>query len=432
MMQTEDIRIGPKGLGGFLTVPEKARGLIIFAHGSGSSRHSPRNAHAARSFEQLGFATLLFDLLTEDEARDRRNVFDIALLAKRVVLAVDWTRQQTSLQNLPVGVFGASTGGGAALAAAAASPHIRAVVSRGGRPDLAGSALPHVHVPSLLIVGGNDREVLALNEAAAARMTCEHRISVVPDAGHLFEEPGTLDKVLALSGAWFSKHLAPAVRETIPLPMADREEAGMLLARALLAHDFEAPVIYALPRGGVPVARPIADALNAPLDILMVRKIGVPWQPEVAAASVVDGEGAEIVTNDPVMRATGLDAGKIADLAKPELEEIERRRSLYLPGREPVRAEGRTAILVDDGIATGTSMKAAILAVRKRRPARIVVAVPVAAPDTLHAIGAMVDDAIVLAAPDRFGAVGSYYRDFHQLSDGEVIQLLQQPPAGEE
>jgi hypothetical protein len=120
----------------------------------------------------------------------------------------------------------------------------------------------------------------------------------------------------------------------------------------------------------VPVARPIADALNAPLDILMVRKIGVPWQPEVAAASVVDGEGAEIVTNDPVMRATGLDAGKIADLAKAELEEIERRRSLYLPGKEPVRAEGRTAILVDDGIATGTSMKAAILAVRKRRPAR--------------------------------------------------------------
>ncbi|WP_272990095.1 dienelactone hydrolase family protein, partial [Hyphomonas adhaerens] len=220
MMQTEDIRIGPEGLGGFLTVPDKARGLIIFAHGSGSSRHSPRNAYAARSFEQLGFATLLFDLLTEGEAGDRRNVFDIALLAKRVVLAVDWARQQTRLQNLPIGVFGASTGGGAALAAAAASPHIGAVVSRGGRPDLAGDALPHVRAPSFLIVGGNDREVLALNEAAAARMTCEHRISVVPNASHLFEEPGTLDKVLALSGAWFSKHLAPAGRETIPLPMA--------------------------------------------------------------------------------------------------------------------------------------------------------------------------------------------------------------------
>ncbi|MBB39775.1 MAG: phosphoribosyltransferase [Hyphomonas sp.] len=214
--------------------------------------------------------------------------------------------------------------------------------------------------------------------------------------------------------------------------MADRAEAGMLLARALSAHEFKAPVIYALPRGGVPVARPIADALNAPLDILMVRKIGVPWQPEVAAASIVDGEGAEIVTNDPVMRATGLDAGKIADLAKPELEEIERRRKLYLPGKKPVRAEGRTAILVDDGIATGTSMKAAILAVSKRRPAKIVVAVPVAAPDTLHAIGKMVDDTVVLAAPDRFGAVGSYYRDFHQLSDDEVIQLLQQPLLGEE
>ena len=432
MMQTENIRIGPKGLGGFLTVPDEARGLIIFAHGSGSSRHSSRNAYAARSFEQLGFATLLFDLLTEEEAGDRRNVFNIALLANRVVLAVDWARQQTHLKGLPVGVFGASTGGGAALAAAATSPHIRAIVSRGGRPDLAGDALPHVRAPSLLVVGGNDRDVLALNEAAAARMVCEHRISIVPDAGHLFEEPGTLDKVLALSGSWFLKYLAPAMPETIPLPLVDREEAGVFLARALAGHNFKAPVIYALPRGGVPVARPIANALKAPLDILMVRKIGVPWQPEVAAASVVDGESAEIVTNDPVMRATGLDAKKIADLAKPELKEIERRRRLYLPGKIPVRAEGRTAILVDDGIATGTSMKAAILAIRKRQPAKIVVAVPVAAPVALHAIGAMVDDTVVLAAPSRFEAVGKYYQEFHQLSDEEVIELLRQQPHGEE
>jgi len=430
-MQTKDIRIGPEGLGGFLTVPDKARGLIIFAHGSGSSRHSPRNAYAARSFEQLGFATLLFDLLTEEEAGDRRNVFDIPLLARRVVLAVDWAHQLAQLKHLPVGVFGASTGGGAALAAAAASPGIRAVVSRGGRPDLAGDALAHVRVPTLLVVGGNDREVLALNEAAAERLACEHRISVVPGAGHLFEEAGTLDKVLALSGAWFLKHLVSASADTVPLPLADREEAGIYLARALAAHEFKAPVVYALPRGGVPIARPIAEALNAPLDILMVRKIGIPWQPEVALASVVDGEGSEIVTNDPVMRSIGFDAGKIADLARPELEEIERRRRLYLPGRVPVRAEGRTAILVDDGIATGASMKAAILAVRKRQPAAIVVAVPVAAPDTLRAIGKMVDDMVVLAAPERFGAVGSYYRDFHQLSDEEVIRLLERPLKGE-
>ena len=422
MIPTEDVRIGREQLGGLLTVPDEARGLIIFAHGSGSSRHSPRNAHAARSFEQLGFATLLFDLLTEHEAGDRRNVFDIPLLAKRVVLAVDWALSQTRLKDLPIGLFGASTGGGAALVAAAASPYVRAVVSRGGRPDLAGEALPHVRAPSLLVVGGDDREVLALNEAAAERMTCEHRIAVIPNAGHLFEEPGTLDQVLAVSGAWFLKHLPMA--ETVPLPLADREAAGRYLARALSGRKFNNPVIYALPRGGVPVALPVAEALKAPLDILMVRKIGVPSQPELAAASVVDGEQPEIVLNEYVMRATGLDAEQINALAKPELDEIERRRAIYLSGRAPIRVEGRTAILVDDGIATGTSMKAAIRAVRKRNPAEIILAVPVAPPDTLRELGDMVDDTVALAAPMHFGAVGRFYKDFHQLSDEEVVDLL--------
>ena len=162
MPETEEIRIGDLGLSGLLTVPDEARGLIVFAHGSGSSRHSPRNAHAARSFERLGFATLLFDLLTDDEARDRRNVFDIPLLAGRVGLAIDWTRTQPRLNALPIGLFGASTGGGAALAAAAASPIVKAVVSRGGRPDLAGEALPHVTAPTLLVVGGNDRPAACL------------------------------------------------------------------------------------------------------------------------------------------------------------------------------------------------------------------------------------------------------------------------------
>ena len=422
MAETHNVRIGRQELDGFLTIPERARGLVIFVHGSGSGRHSPRNTYAARALEQMGFATLLFDLLTEQEAGDRRNVFDIPLLARRVGMAVDWVREQPHLKGLPIGLFGASTGGGAALVAAVSSPHVRAVVSRGGRPDLAGDALAHVRAPTLLIVGGNDREVLSLNETAAGQMHCELRIAVVPDAGHLFEEPGTLDQVLALSGSWFMKHLTPA--GTVDLPLADREAAGHFLARALEGHAFVDPVVYALPRGGVPVARPIADALKAPLDILMVRKIGVPWHPELAAASVVDGERADIVTNDPVMTSARLSEEKIRELAKPELAEIERRRHVYLPGRPPVHADGRTAILVDDGIATGTSMKAAILAIRRRKPAEIIMAVPVAAPDALKLLADLVDEAVILAAPDRFEAVGHFYRDFHQLTDEEVIELL--------
>ena len=422
MPETEEIRIGDLGLAGLLTVPDEARGLIVFAHGSGSSRHSPRNAHAARSFERLGFATLLFDLLTDDEARDRRNVFDIPLLAGRVGLAIDWTRTQPRLNALPIGLFGASTGGGAALAAAAASPIVKAVVSRGGRPDLAGEALPHVTAPTLLVVGGNDRDVLKLNEEASSRMSCERRLIVIPDAGHLFEEPGTLDHVLAVTGAWFLKHLSPS--ETVSLPFTGREQAGLLLARVLTGRTFTNPVVYALPRGGVPVAKPVADALRAPLDLLMVRKIGVPSQPELAAASVVDGEQFDIVTNEGVMRATGMDERQIGQIAAVELKEIERRRRIYLPGSKPIHAEGRSAILVDDGIATGASMRAAILAVRRRKPAEIIVAVPVAGQDTVRSLGALVDDTIVLAVPDRFDSVGRFYQDFHQLTDDEVIAIL--------
>ena len=422
MPETEDIRIGDLGLAGLLTVPDDARGLIIFAHGSGSSRHSPRNAHAARSFERLGFATLLFDLLTDEEARDRCNVFNIPLLAGRVGMAVDWARTQPRLNSLPLGLFGASTGGGAALAAAAASPHVGAVVSRGGRPDLAGDALPHVNAPTLLVVGGNDHDVLKLNEEASSRMSCERRLIVIPDAGHLFEEPGALDHVLAVTGAWFLKHLSPS--ESVSLPFTGREQAGSLLARVLARRKLTNPVVYALPRGGVPVAKPIADTLGAPLDLLMVRKIGVPSQPELAAASVVDGEQFDIVTNEGVMRATGMTEQMVEKLAKAELKEIERRRLIYLPDRQPVHAQGRSAILVDDGIATGASMRAAILAVRKRKPAEIIIAVPVSGQDTLRALGPLVDDAIVLAAPDRFDSVGRFYQDFHQLSDNEVVALL--------
>lgn len=425
MVATHTVFVGDKSLPGFLTVPEKPKGLIIFAHGSGSSRNSPRNAAAARGFEQLGFATLLFDLLSEPEAKDRRNVFDIPLLASRINEAIAWARSQPRLEQLPIGLFGASTGGGAALLAAASSADVRAVVSRGGRPDLAGEALRNVNAPTLLIVGSEDRDVLALNDAAAEEMRCPKRLSVVPGAGHLFEEPGTMDHMLAIAGAWFLKHLAASQQAS--LPFANREHAGKLLGRVLADRRFHAPVVYALPRGGVPVALPIARALNAPVDVLMVRKIGVPWQPEVAAASVIDGEQADIVLIEQVLRSTGLDESQIHRLAKSELAEIERRRRIYLPGRKPVPARGRTAILVDDGIATGTSMRAAILAVRKRHPSAIVLAVPVAARESLRMLGPLVDDAVAIAVPQRFHSVGEYFLDFHQLSDQEVIDLLKTP-----
>lgn len=198
-------------LPGTLLGPHRPEALIVFAHGSGSSRLSPRNRRVATNLAEAGFATLLFDLLTDAEAADRRNVFDIPLLARRVVDAVEWARRQPTLRDLGIGLFGSSTGAAAALVAAASLPgEIGAVVSRGGRPDLAGAALPQVDAPTLLIVGGEDHVVIELNQTAMAALTCEARIEIVLGATHLFEEAGTLEQVERLAAAWFRRWLCDA------------------------------------------------------------------------------------------------------------------------------------------------------------------------------------------------------------------------------
>lgn len=204
-----EMRIGEgPALMALLGVPERAKGLVIFAHGSGSGRLSPRNNYVAAQLRAGGLATLLLDLLTPEEERDRRNVFDIALLATRLRKTVGWAAAYPATASLAPCYFGASTGGGAAIRAAAGDTRIAAVVSRGGRPDLAGvEALERIAAPTLLIVGGEDHQVIELNDAARRLMRCECRMAIVPGAGHLFEEPGTLDQVVALAGQWFLSHL---------------------------------------------------------------------------------------------------------------------------------------------------------------------------------------------------------------------------------
>jgi dienelactone hydrolase len=197
---------------GSMTIPANSTALVLFAHGSGSSRHSPRNQFVARTLNQASLGTLLFDLLTpEEEALDMytgEHRFNIGLLAERLVHATKWARQQDQTRDLRIGYFGSSTGGAAALVAAAELPQdVGAVVSRGGRPDLAGEALPKVQAPTLLIVGGNDDVVIELNEMARNQMRCEVKLEIIPGATHLFEEPGTLEQVAKLASDWFSLHL---------------------------------------------------------------------------------------------------------------------------------------------------------------------------------------------------------------------------------
>lgn len=195
-------------LDGIVGVPDGASGVVLFAHGSGSSRLSPRNAYVAGALRDAGMGTLLFDLLTEREAANRANVFDVELLGKRLQAATAWVRQHDPTKDLLVAYFGASTGAAAALRAAAADSTIRAVVSRGGRPDMAASVLPRVTAPTLLIVGGDDHAVISMNESAFAQLRCEKELRIVAGASHLFEEPGTLEEVTRLATDWFRRHLA--------------------------------------------------------------------------------------------------------------------------------------------------------------------------------------------------------------------------------
>jgi len=211
-MNEAHIPAGRASLAGNLNIPGNATALVLFAHGSGSSRHSPRNQFVARTLNDTGLATLLFDLLTpEEELVDMRTAelrFDIDFLAERLAQATTWAKEQQQTHDLRIGYFGSSTGGGAALVAAAQLPNdVGAVVSRGGRPDLAGAALPKVQAPTLLIVGGQDEIVIDLNEQARNQMRCKAKVEIIPGATHLFEEPGALEQVAKLASDWFIKHI---------------------------------------------------------------------------------------------------------------------------------------------------------------------------------------------------------------------------------
>lgn len=422
--------LGPRELPAVLRVPDTSSGLIVFAHGSGSSHRSPRNNQVAQALTDAGFTTLLFDLLTASEERDRANVFDIELLASRLVEAVVEIGKDPRFANLKIGLFGASTGAGAALRAASIRPDlVSAVVSRGGRPDLAGpDVLRKVRAPTQLIIGGADEQVIELNRAAAQFLSCPHEIVIVPRAGHLFEEPGTLAQVVEHAEEWFRKYLGKSSEghsTAVRLPFENRTQAGRMLAERLTHLRGSDPIILALPRGGVPVGFEIAQALDAELELLMVRKLLAPGYDELAMGAVVDGEQPQLVLNDELMEALAPTKEYIQEELNRQLAELERRRQAYLGNRRKPHLEGRTVIIVDDGIATGSTITAALRGARGNKPARIVLAVPVAPPDTMRSLSPLCDETVVLATPEPFHAVGLHYRDFHQVEDREVSALLE-------
>jgi putative phosphoribosyl transferase len=415
-------------LEGELTIPRNATGMVLFAHGSGSSRLSPRNQLVAEALQHTGIGTLLFDLLTEEEASDRENVFDIDFLAHRLSDATRWLRHSSDTREHALGYFGASTGAAAALVAAAQDEAISAVVSRGGRPDLAIRHLGAVRAPTMLIVGGRDYGVIELNEKAYHVLRCEKSLKIVHGATHLFEEPGALEQVAGLARDWFTHHLkrpeAAELMKRDPIVYANRVAAGRMLARRLISHAHTDIVVLGIPRGGVPVAKEVADSLRAPLDIIVVRKLGAPGQPELGIGAVVDGDQPRAIFNQGLIEHLGVSDEYIEAEITRQLREADRREIAYRGGRAKVPLAGKTVIVIDDGIATGSSVRAALRGIRRQKPRHLVLATPVASPESIEALRGDADEIVCLETPEDFLAVGQFYRDFSQVSDNQVKAIL--------
>lgn len=424
-----EIPAGRRTLRGILNVPARAAGVVAFAHGSGSGRQSPRNQFVARALNQAGLATLLLDLLEEEEEDDRSKVFDVELLAERLLFAADWLRQERQTAQLPLGYFGASTGAGAALVAAARQPNgVAAVVSRGGRPDLAGDYLAEVRAPTRLIVGGNDGPVIGLNEQALRVLRCPKDLVIVPGATHLFPEPGALEEVARLAKEWFLRHLSAARSSSDPgeevTGFRDREDAARRLAAKLKGRELHDPLVLAIPRGGVVIGAGLARELGAELDVVLSGKLRAPEQPELALGAVT--EDGKVVLNRYARDLAGEIRDYLIAERRYQLKEIARRKQLFRAVRPMAAVADRSVIVTDDGIATGSTMIAALQSVRARGARGVIVAVPVASPERLEEIRRWCDDAVCLLTPEDFRAIGEFYQDFSQLEDGEVVELLRQ------
>jgi predicted phosphoribosyltransferase/pimeloyl-ACP methyl ester carboxylesterase len=427
---TETVRV-PAGAGfliGELELPAGAKGVVLFAHGSGSGRRSPRNRFVAQRLRAAGLGTLLLDLLTQDEEAEdavRGHLrFNVRMLAERLAAATAALADNPATAHLPVAFFGASTGAATALIAAARlGQRIAAIVSRGGRPDLAGLALGRV----LLLVGGLDGPVIGLNQEAQRHLGATVKeLVIVPGASHLFEEPGKLDEVAQLAANWFTRFFDAAEQaddEIAPILYKNRREAGKHLAQALKGYAGQTDLlVLALPRGGVPIGYEVAMALQAPLDVIVVRKLGLPGQQELAMGAIASG-GVRVI-NDEVVRALDIQPETIEDVAEREWPELRRREMTYRGERTALEVEGKTILLVDDGLATGSTMRAAVTALRQRNPRRIVVAVPVGPQDVCASMEDEADEVVCLRRPQQFGAVGRWYEDFGQTTDDQVRELL--------
>ena len=401
---------------GSLGVPQGAVGLVLLA--------GCCDDHVAEALRARGLATLTVELLVVEPER-----YDVDLLATRLVAVTDWLIAHSRLAHLPLGYYATGSGVAAALVAATRRPDVvRALALCDGRADLAGSALPAVRAPTLLAAPGGHENTIDIDRSAIEQMTATTQLAIIPGAGPRFEEPGALDEVIQLAAEWLLDHFAQALphpvvrRGTWGRQFRDRRSAGEQLARPLARHAGPDTVVFGLPRGGVVVADEIARALDLPLDVWLVRKLGLPLQPELGMGALA--EGAVLVLDRRIVRWSGATPAELRAMVHRKAGEIRRRAQLYR-GDAPTRdLAGKSVFLVDDGIATGGALRAAIRGARKRGAARVIVAAPVGAAEAVDTLRIEADELVCLATPRHLNAVGAWYQDFRQPPEHDVVEIL--------
>ena len=445
-----------EALEGDLTIPLGAQAIVLFAHGSGSSRYSSRNRFIANILNNKGIATLLVDLLSQQEKRidkETKHVrYNIELLTTRFATVTNWLTQQSDTAYFKMGYFGSSTGAAAALAATVRLATAKAIVTRGGRPDLVDESILHqVKVPTLFLVGGNDRPVLAINKRALELLSNAEakELTIIPSAGHLFEEPGKMEEVAHIAADWFECHLlrtdkkfhnkyAIITRTELLSPLwnrhrfqikfKDRFAAGEILASMLGKYknnnqDREGLIVIGIARGGIIVAAAIAEKLNADFDIIIPRKLRSPHDSEKAIGAIMHDDSVYL---DKSTLETQCDiSGEYIDLEiGHKKKEMEHMLSLYRPHAGEYRIRDRTVILVDDGVATGATIIAAARWIRKQEPKRFVIAVPVAPKGVVKRLKNEADEIEIIRSPSDFKAVEHFYQEFHAVSDDQIMEVV--------
>lgn len=421
----EDIRVevGGRELGASVAVPQGPVGVVLFAN---MDRHTARDHHVAEALRARGLATVECELLGDDE-----NEYDVDLAATRLLALTDWILERSTLSHLPIGYLGSGMGAAATLIAAARRPEIiRVIVSRGGRADLAGAALPVVRAPTLFIAGGDDDSRDEIDRQVVEQMTTCTQLAIIPGATQTFEEPGAIEEVITLACEWLIDHFAQVAAEPVAKrgtwgrQFRDRHSAGERLAQLLQRYEGQDAVVCGLLRGGVVIADEIAKDLELPLDVWLVRKIGMPIQPELGMGALA--EGAALVLDSTNIRWSGATPEDLRAIVHAKAEEIRRRAKFYRDGHDALDVHGKTVILVDEGVATAGALRAAVRGARKRGAARVVVAAPVIAAEALHVLQREADEVVCLATPRHLIAVGAWYQDFRKPGPQDVIEILLQ------